>query len=447
MICNRVSIRILFLAAMTGGFGFFHSSAFGQTDINQAPINYQSAQPTDVVAQLAKRIEQGKTKLSWDKKHGWLPALLDELKVSRKSQTLVFSKTSQQLRKIHPSRPRALYFNDETYLGWVQDGDFVEIATVDDQLGAVFYTLTQKDSKRPEIRRDTQNCLSCHATRKTKDVPGFLVRSVYPKSDGHPEFRLGTLTTDHRTDLKDRFGGWYVTGSHGKIRHRGNVVFSGDTDQPLPRDKGANLKTVPAKVRIDDYLESTSDIVALMVLEHQSQFHNLVTKASYECRKAIHYQAEMNRIFERKESYLSDSTIRRINGAAEKLVRYILYCDEHSLESPIKGNAEFAKQFLARANKDKSGRSLRDFDLKKRMFKYPCSYLIHTKSFKALPKPILNRVRQRMIEVLTGKDNSEPFEHLSETDRKNILAILGDTHPLFQTKESKTRDKTSTPDK
>ncbi len=407
-----------------------------QSDIDQPPINYKSTAPTDKVAQLARQLEQGKVKLQWDDQHGWLPAMMKQLKISAKSQTLVFSKTSQQLRRINPSNPRAIYFNDDVYLGWVKNGDFVEIAAVDNKLGAVFYTLTQTKTSRPKIIRDTQNCLSCHATRKTQDVPGFLVRSVYPKSDGHPEFRLGTTTTDHTTPLQDRFGGWYVTGLHGKTRHRGNVLFTGDLDQPLDRKTGANLKKLPSLVRVSNYLEPTSDIAALMLLEHQTQMHNWVAKASFECRQALHYQTEMNRIFERDKNYRSESTTRRINGATEKLLKYMLFSDEHQLESPIRGNPEFVKQFSTGAVVDKTGRSLRDLDLKKRLLKFPCSYLIYSESFQALPQPILDRFKQRMLEILTGADTSKPYAHLTKTDRKNILEILRDTHPLFRPSKS-----------
>ena len=39
--------------------------------------------------------------------------------------------------------PRALYFNDDVFVGYCQDGEVLEISVADPQLGAVFYTLGQ----------------------------------------------------------------------------------------------------------------------------------------------------------------------------------------------------------------------------------------------------------------------------------------------------------------
>ncbi len=73
------------------------------------------------------------------------------------------------------------------------------------------------------------------------------------------------------------------------------------------------------------------------------------------------------------------------------------------------------------------GRSLRDFDLHKRLFRYPLSYMIYSAAFDAMPEQARSRVYQRLYEVLSGKDQSAPFAHLSPTDRAAILAIVRDT--------------------
>ena len=403
-----------------------------EEDRNKPPINYDTAQPDDEVARLVKQLEQGNISLDWNAKHGWLPSILTSLDISRSSQTLVFSKTSQQNRKIRPSSPRAIYFNDNVYVGFVQQGDFLEIAAVDPALGATFYTIDQTRSVKPKITRATHQCMSCHDTHKTQDVPGFLVRSVYPKKTGHPDFRLGTTSTDHTTPLKDRFGGWYVTGEHGDMRHRGNVFVDDKIKGSIDREAGANQQSLPPKSRPDSHLEPTSDIVALMILEHQTQFHNRVTQASYTARQVLHHQAEMNRLFKRDAAYRSDSTKRRLDSAAEELVEYLFFCGEFQLTSPIKGNSRFAKQFEANAIRSARGRSLRDLDLKTRLLKHPCSYLVYTDSFVSLPDSIMSIVKTRMLEILTGADKTEAFAHLSDSDRENILKILTETHPLFR---------------
>ena len=440
MNCRKTNNFYLF-ALVFVLFALGSGVTFGQLEKNKAPINYESTAPNDRVARLSKTLEKGQLNLQWDQSHGWLPSILQALEVPRSSQTLVFSKTSQQNHKIRPSSPRAIYFNDNVYVGFVRNGDFLEIAAVDPTQGAIFYTVDQLEKGKPKITRASSQCMSCHESHKTGDVPGFLVRSVYPKRDGHPEFRLGTVRTDHSTPLKDRFGGWYVTGNHGDMRHRGNSTVDSDTKK-LDREAGANLDELPKMSRPESHLEQTSDIVALMLLEHQTQFHNRVTFASYTTRQALHHQADMNKLFERPADYRSDSTNRRIKSAAEDLVEYLFFAKEFELTSPIRGNSSFASEFEANGIRNSAGLSLRDLDLETRLLKHPCSYLIYTESFNSLPKTVLDLVRQRMMEVLQGQDQSESFAHLSDLDRKNILSILVETHPLFQkrtqTEESKT---------
>lgn len=409
-------------------------SVLGQFEFDDDPINYESTAPTDRVAKLIAEMEAGRTTLDWDDRHGWLPDLLNELEIKSSSQTLVFSKTSLQLRKIRPSSARAVYFNEDVYLGFVRKGDFLEIAAVDPVQGAIFYTLDQERTDNPKFKRANYQCLSCHGTNNTQEVPGFLTRSVFPKKSGHPEFRLGTTRTDHTTDFHDRFGGWYVTGQHGDMRHRGNVLVNPDAedDEALNRDIGANLDELPVVANEEFYLEPTSDIVALMIMEHQTQFHNFVTRASYVTRQALHYQKEMNKILEREEGFQSDSTKRRIQSAAERLVEYTFFCKEFQLTSPVRGSKRFVEEFSENAVRDEQGRSLKDLDLETRLLKYPCSYLVYTDAFCSLPAEILTIVKNRMLEILEGRDESKKFQHLSEQERQAILEILQETHPVFQ---------------
>jgi len=433
------------LCTATAFASCFISIAYAQSEHDRKPIEYSTSTPTDRVALLAKAVDNGEVNLEWDEDHGWLKSVLENLKVPTSSQTLVFSKTSLQFRQINPRKPRAVYFSDDVYVGWVNGGDELEIGAVDSKLGAVFYTVAQKKSERPRFYRDRGECLACHDNGRTENVPGFLVRSVFPQASGQPAFRLGTTTTDHTTPMKDRFGGWYVTGSHGAMRHRGNVfVKAAETNDPIDREAGANLSELPTRVRSDQYLESSSDIIGLMLLEHQTQMHNLVTRAGYTCRKAMFQQSEMNRILRRGAEYHSESTTRRINSAAEQLVRYLFFSEEFELTSPIEQETKFAKQFVSSEVRDSKGRSLRDLDLKKRLLRYPCSYLVYTDSFLGLPKPVLDRVEARMLEVLTGEDESEEFSHLSADDRANILEILTETHPLFSKDEGESIHTSST---
>jgi hypothetical protein len=410
--------------------------AFAQLEFEGAPINYATAPVHGPVALLQKKLDDGEASLTWDDEHGWLPSVLEELNVPQSSQLLVFSKTSLQLRRIMPSRPRALYFNDETYIGWVQRGDVVEVSTVDPEQGAIFYTLKQQIAESPKFVRDRGQCLICHASSRTKGVPGHLVRSVYPSRDGQPHFGLGTITTDHTTPFEKRFGGWYVTGTHGEMRHLGNAIANDNRKDPIDSGPGANLASLSRLFRTAKYLQPTSDLVALMVLEHQSQMHNLITRASFETRRAKHHDAVMNAALKRPDDYISESTGRRIASAAEKLVEYLLFKNEFRLTSSVAGVSEFADEFSSIGPRDSNGRSLRDFDLQTRMFRYPCSFLIYSDAFDSLPAPMLDAVYSRLAKVLNSSieavEEPDTFAHLSHSDRAAIGQILAETKPAFR---------------
>lgn len=424
----------VFLSSLIGMIGF-SNGAMAQLEFEREPILYQSQAPNDPIARLTEKLKTGETALEYDEKFGYLPALLKEFNVPRSSQMLVFSKTSFQLRRISRRKPRALYFNDEIYVGYVQEGDVLEISSVDPQQGAIFYTLSQEQAEQPVIVRDKGQCLTCHASSRTQNVPGHLVRSVYPDEGGQPQFGSGTFTTDHESPFSERWGGWFVTGTHGDMRHMGNVTApSRSHPEDLDREAGANVTDLSELVETSPYLEPTSDLVALMVLEHQTQMHNLITRANYEARHAAHYDGIMNAAFEdRPADYVSDTTKRRIASAGDKLLDYLLFRDEFQLTAPVKGVSKFAEEFASRGPRDKRGRSLREFDLKRRLFKYPCSYLIHSPAFDQLPQPVKAHVVSRLREVLTRKDTRDDYPHLSLEDRANILEILKDTKPdLFE---------------
>ena len=390
-------------------------------------INYNSAVLRDPISRLQKRLVSGGTKLAFDSKHGWLESVLHELRIPVSSQMLVFSKTSFQLNRIAPETPRAIYYNDDVYIGWVQDGDVMEVSAVDPEKGAIFYSLNQRDSKTPVfIRRD--ECLQCHASPKTLGIPGHMVRSVYTAPDGFPQFQAGGFHTDHRSPFEERWGGWYVSGTHGNMRHLGNV-FSTDPGHPgkLDVDKGANVTSLKKLVNVEPYLSPYSEIVALMVLEHQTRMHNLITRVSYETRMALSQQEGMNKALGRPLNEWSDSTRRRIHGASEVLLQYMLFTDEAELKSPVKGLSTFQADFSVRGPRDSKGRSLRDFDLKTRIFRNRCSYAIYSEAFDALPKPALDYIYRRMFEVLSGKDQSKTWAGLPSSERTAILEILRET--------------------
>jgi hypothetical protein len=227
--------------------------------------------------------------------------------------------------------------------------------------------------------------------------------------------------------MKKRFGGWYVTGKHGLMRHLGNAIADDKSPSPIDPEPGANLDSLDNLIDTDPYLTTTSDLVALMVLEHQSQMHNLITRAVYESRRAAHQDQIMSKLLDRPADYVSDSAKRRIASAGDKLLEYMLYTDEFDLTSPVVGTSSFVEEFEKRGVKDDSGRSLRQFDLKTRLFKYPCSFLIHSESYTAIPQNVRDHVENRLARILTGQDDSDEFDHLSDQDRRAIGEILADT--------------------
>jgi hypothetical protein len=398
-------------------------------------ILYSRATPTDPVARLAARLSSGEGKLPFDPKQGYLPSLLEELNIPVSSQALVFSKTSLQADRISPTRPRALYFNDDVYIGWIPDAPLIEIASVDPALGTVFYTLDQEPSTRPRLQRHTTECVSCHDGALTGGVPGLVMRSVYPDSAGNALFRAGTFITTDRSPWRERWGGWYVTGSHGDQVHMGNLTLGEHVQalhsnlqehvNHLDRTAGANVKDVTKKFDSARYLSPHSDIAALLVLTHQTNVHNLITRANYETRIAIFEK----HISDEAQNLSSSQIPPSVRNAIEALVRAMLFTDETRLAEPVRGTSDFIEKFSLSRPRDRKGRSLSEPDLTQRLFRYPLSYLVYSEAFDALPVPARALIYRRLREILGGTDTSGEFQHLSITDRKAILEILEDTKP------------------
>lgn len=373
-----------------------------------APIHYQQATPTDPVAQLQQRLESGTTTLKFDDQFGYLPALLDALKIPRASQMLVFSKTSLQRRFITPENPRALYFNDDVYVGFIPGAPALEVSAADPKLGGVFYRFSNQRSDPPRFVRDAE-CLSCHGGQRTLGVPGHFVRSIGTDLQGELESLSEVKDIDQTTPLAERWGGWYVTGKHGGQPHRGNLIGADAIARAAktPNVQG-NLTNLSALFPVKKYLRPTSDITALMVLEHQAKMHNYLTRLAFDTQIMTNMYGH----------------IRYLDRQEDAFLRYLLFTEEAPLTAPISGDAEFARTFTAPGPRDALGRSLRDLDLQTRLFKYPCSFLIHSEHFDALPPIMRDRLLQRLHAILTGTDQSPQFARLNAADRQAILEIL-----------------------
>lgn len=379
-------------------------------------IGYGSVPLSDPVTRLSRSIEQGKVQLDFDPVTGYLPAVLKALGVPVESQMAVFSKTSVQAMRIEPTNPRVLFFNDQVIVGWVRGG-FVELASQDPRLGLVFYRLDQrpeeykrrKASATPETpfaRRE--DCLQCHMTPTTLGVPGALLRSVFPSISGVPLIHGAQDDTDDRLPFEKLWGGWYVTGNSGDGHHMGNLTA---TDEAHPESmlqaSPAHLDSLEGRCRPDSRLTPYSDIVALMVFEHQARMMNLITHAGWNARIAL---ADSHSLTPQARSALND------------LGDYMLFVDEAPLKGDISGTSGFAEVFAAAGPRDHKGRSLRDLSLKGRLMRYPCSYMIYSEAFDALPVEAKDAVYGRMWEVLNRRD---------EADKRAIVEILQDTKKDF----------------
>ena len=401
------------------------AGARGSDDFDRQPINYSQSKPDNRVSRLQQRIDAGLTSPIFHKHFGYARWLLGELQVPESSQMLVFSKTSMQRNRIAPKTPRALYFSDDVYVGYCQFGRVMEVSAVDPSLGTVFYTLDQDAVDKPKFVRQSDACLLCHASSQTRGIPGHLVRSVFPDSSGNPILSSGSFRIDQSSPLERRWGGWYVTGTHGSMKHLGNLVVK-DNRPPEQVENlfGSNVSSLKGRCDTSKYLTPHSDIVALMVLEHQTEMHNLITRVNFQTRMALHDEAVLNKELGRSADYRSETTTRRIKSVCDALVKYMLCADEAKLTDTIEGTSAFAQEFAARGPRDGKGRSLRDFDLQSRLFKYPCSYLIYSQAFDALPGEAKDRVLHRLHDVLKGQVYSRDFDHLSADDCRAIHEIL-----------------------
>ena len=382
--------------------------AFDQS-INHPAIRYNTTDATTVVEALNRKLVDRSATLVFDEKSGYLKSVLDLLSIPVESQVLVYTQTSLQAQHITLTNPRAIYFNDHVSVGYVPGGGLLEIVAQDPVLGSVFYVVHQERAAAPTLGRESQ-CLRCHLSWDTLGVPGQTILSTFPRKDAN-DYANG-FTVDHYRPIEDRWGGWYVTGRRVPLKHAGNLPLF------MPafvraREGMPDTTPPPARVSLEGQLDMSrypapySDIVALMVMEHQAHLFNLFTRATWEHRVGV-------------ES--------RVAEAADAIVDYMLFADEAPITGgPIEGSSGFTEKFMAGGKRDAKGRSLRDLDLKTRLQKYPLSYMIHSPSFEALPVPVKSLVMEKINRVLAGDVLDKKYSHLTPAMRTAIAEILKTT--------------------
>lgn len=398
-------------------------------------IAYSTVPPRERIAALQAKLDRGELALEHADTGGYLRSVLKALEIDPASQLLVFSRTSVNVAHIRPETPRAIYFNDDAYVAWVPGSGMLEIATMDPNLGPVFFTLDQGAAARPRFDRLTVQCLRCHdsLTLTGGGVPRFILGSGYIDTRGDLVSHEGWILTSPETQLKFRWGGWYVTGEHGDQPHLGNIIVKDPaTLQQLDSLRVYNLANLDDMIATELYPSNYSDIVALLVIEHQVHVQNLITRVNYDVRTALDRDQRRNGLDSgSNEGSVSDETNSLIEDATEHLVKAMLFVGEAKLTSPIVGSNAFTEQFEARGPFDRDGRSLRQFDLHTRTFRYPLSYVVYSEAFDALPEIALNRIYRRFAELLGNDGADDAVERLQPEERAAILDILRATKPAF----------------
>lgn len=355
-------LRILLAVIATTAL-MLAAEAFPPLPLDQ--VGYERPATENVIARLAERIESGETRLAYQPDFGYLPALLKQLDVPVSSQVLVFSKTSFQATRISPRTPRAVYHGPEVYVGWVRGGDVVELMATDRQHGLVFYTLDQEQVRRPKLERRGQECLQCHVGAATLQVPGLVVRSVVTNRGGMALFPGPSYLSDHRSPLRERWGGWYVTGELGEERHMGNAfVEPGEGAERLDRTGGQRRSKLDADFNTAAYLSPHSDLISLMVLEHQTRITNLMTRVLYEER--------LGRV--------ADSSLHALADA-------LAMKDEARWVEPITGTSAFTREY---------SKTQAQLDLQTKLFRQRHSPLLNSSLYQALSADTRKLVAQYM---------------------------------------------------
>jgi hypothetical protein len=412
-VCPNFAVSLAAGTVLLAGVGLLSLSGFASRAAD--------AQSDNLVEQLQQRLNAGTSKLAYDDTgHGYLPAVLKAFQIARDSQLLVFSASSLQFDRINQKTPRAIYYDDDVAVGSVQGGRFIEVVVTDKNSGVAFYTLDVKKSDAPRFVRRTSECIICHGFA-SRWAPGLMVASFRTGPEGqllnldpNHVFRL----TDDRTPFEDRYGGWYVTGVTGKMRHEGNITFDPSNASSVPQG-GLNVTSLANRIDTSRYLEPGSDIVSLLTLEHQSGFVNLATRIN----------AQYRGLDNDKLVPALQATKQDIDTSIDEMVSYMTFVDEVPLPSPVKGSSSFEKNFCGEGPRDGEGRSLRDFDLQTRLLRYPLSYMIYSQAFDDLNPQARDRILRRLYAVLSGADHSPPFASLRDRGGVAAINILAATKP------------------
>lgn len=399
-------------------------------DFEYPVIGYSGKAVNNRVARLQAALESRAVHLEFKAPRGYLDSLLRLLAIDPSSQTLVYSKSSLQIAWIKASTPRAIYCNDDTYVAWVQGSGLLELVTMDSALGPVFYTLSNRNESVAGFDREVLRCLACHDKFSLGGggVPLFLVMSSSADINGLLLGSNASSPVSDDTPIAARWGGWYVTGRHDNQVHLGNILVHSEQELAhLDRVRRGNLDTLDGLLDTRPYLTNTSDIVALLVLEHETTVYNLITRINFKARSVVARELPAQGAW----ADVSPKTRMALEKMMEPLVQAMLFVDAASISGRITGTSGFDVWFQGQGPRDGKGRSLRDLDLKTRLFKYPLSYLVYSAAFDGLPDYARDYIFRRFADILGGRDQSDALSHVSAADRAAVAEILASTKPDF----------------
>jgi hypothetical protein len=389
-------------------------------------IGYDKEATHNPVARLQEKLRSGEVKLEYRENGGYFDSFLAALGIDTSSQMLVFSPTSLQYRLINGEAPRAVYFSDDTYIGLVQHSTIVEVTTHDEVLGTVFYIFNNVKDSPKLLERENERCLVCHDSGGlgVGGVPQLMARSgLFDKRGLLLRDFSGVDNISDKTPIADRWGGWYVTGQSGKQGHLGNIILT-DSSQLTQVEslRHGNIDTLENAGFFDTshYHRATSDIVALLVLEHQVTVQNLITYVKFKAPMVLERTGHAEDRGAASWAALPEKAQKSLQRMLDRLVDGLLFVDAAPFEDRISGNADYAAWFQNQGPRDAEGHSLREFELNTRLFKYPLSYLVLSPDFDTLPPYAKDYLYQQIAARLQNDDTLVA----TKEERQTALAIL-----------------------
>ena len=372
---------------------------------HESPHDYWNAKRKDPFTKIIPLLHNGQIKLDHSSELNFLKSLLKELNIPESSQLQLFSTTSLQLGLINPSNPRSLYFNESIYIGYIPGGK-IEVISIDPEHGAVFYIFKVPSKKQPLTITPTKRCMNCHADRELSGIPGLIIKSVLPGVNGGSLDSYRTGQPGHDVPYKDRFGGWYIT----------DLLDPADHSNVLGFYKNGTIekKNVLALQKKSTHLfpNSNSEVLTHLIFDHQAGFVNRAIKSNY-----------LLRLTQLPDNL--DEHQLNFKKSISDLVKYSLFDKEPNLSLKINQNSHFKTDFLITPHKLKTGESLRELDLKTRLFKYRCSFMLFSDFFKNNPpeikKVVYKEIKQNLLSEtpILNPENSFP-----ENEKEIILQLL-----------------------